>query len=167
MKAEPCELGVVIVFFRQRLLCCFMHTQRHASLRLEGDWDLQDTAFVDVDLEDGDENSRGSKVGRKRKGGEDNNDEGSQMSDSVMDEDASKVDLAEKREQQVRRTLLFSILTACGMIFCIKMIGRLIERLTGDNVSPDGVEQVQGVIETTRESVVQSTLLAGNQSAAA
>ena len=44
------------------------------------------------------------------------------------DDDPSTVDLAEKREQEVRKSLLFAILTACGMIFCMNMIGRLIDR---------------------------------------
>jgi cobalamin biosynthesis protein CobT len=53
-----------------------------------------------------------------------------EMSASFQDEEASTVDLAEKREQEVRKSLLFALLTAVGMVFCFNMIGRLIERFS-------------------------------------
>ena len=73
-----------------------------------------------------------------------NNREEDEMSGSFQDDEPSTVDLAEKREQQVKQSLLFAFLSAIGMIFCMNMIGRLIERCSrsgGEDTGADDAVQ--------------------------
>lgn len=123
--------------------------------------------FVEVNLGDEDENSDKQKGDGKSQEDEDMKDEDeedceSQMSDSVQEDDASTVDLAEEKEKQVKKTLLFAILSAVGLVFCMKMMGKLLARLNDNGAPVEGVDQAQGVVDATRESIA---LASGNPSA--
>lgn len=66
--------------------------------------------------------------GDKKKGDEESDVGDDEMSGSYADEEPSTVDMAEKNEQQVRKSLLFACLSACGLIFVMQLIGRLMGR---------------------------------------
>jgi hypothetical protein len=59
--------------------------------------------------------------------GADHDKEDDDLSASHCDDSVTTIDIEEVREKQVRRSLLFAILTACGQMFCISMIGKLIQ----------------------------------------
>eukprot|EP00797_Seminavis_robusta_P006821 Sro145_g067370.1 Hemolysin-type calcium-binding repeat (2 copies) (1021) ;mRNA; r:75230-78627 len=83
----------------------------------------------------------------------------SQLSDSCRDEDeTSSADTAEAKEQQVRQSLFFAILSACGLLFCMKLMTRLVNRCT-----ERGNDDVPGVDEAAEEAAVE----VGNQAASA
>ena len=88
----------------------------------------------------------------------------SELSGSEQDEEASAVDWAEQKEKEVRRTLLFAFLSAIGMIFLIKLIGKLIERCTG-NMETEAEGATEAANQAVRSSITQSTLTTGNQAA--
>jgi hypothetical protein len=58
-------------------------------------------------------------------------------SDSFRDDEVSTVDLAEEIETRVKTSLLITMLTFIGVIFCIKAISALFERFTRSNSEGD------------------------------
>ena len=87
-------------------------------------------------------------------------DDHSEMSASFCDDEASSVlDKAERDERQVRKSLFFAILSACGMMFCMSMIQKVIARfantddsaavLDADDVVAAGREAAQATATTT------------------
>lgn len=55
----------------------------------------------------------------------------SNLSDSFCQDSISSIDMAEKREQEVRHSLLFAILSACGIMFVMKIIKLIISKCAG------------------------------------
>ena len=62
---------------------------------------------------------------------------------------ASTIDVAEENEKRTRRSLLFAILSACGMILCFQLIQKLISRFSRNE--PEDVQEaiVEELIDTT------------------
>ena len=92
---------------------------------------------------------------------DDDDDDDDEFSESFDQEDDSTVDQADKREQEVRRTLLFAILSACGMIFCMGLVGKVLARFR--SISHEADEPAA----FTRDAVVgnASNAATGNPSA--
>ena len=70
------------------------------------------------------------------------------LSDSQEDDEASTIDMAEENEKKVRKSLLFAILSACGLLLCIQLIGRLLARCTSSG--GDGADEI---VAAGRESM--------------
>jgi len=91
-----------------------------------------------------------------------------ELSTSEHSEGASTVDLAEKREQQVRRSLCFAILSACGLIALLQVVGWLFTKFTRDSSKEDVVVEmaVDEAAGAAREGVVtQAVTTAGGGAA--
>lgn len=106
-------------------------------------------------------------------------DELEDVSESEADEALTAEEKAEKTERQVRKMLCISILSACGMLFLISLISKLIQRLSSSDYTgedefvnaaganapipppPAGVEQAVNM------GIAQQMAVAASQSAAA
>ena len=87
---------------------------------------------------------------------DDDDDEESGCSDSFAQEDDDKsIDAAEEREAQVRRTLLYSILSALGVIVVGQLLGKLLQRCFGNHDASGGGEAVGDLVDP---AVSQSAL---------
>ena len=82
---------------------------------------------------------------------DDNNnddDERSAMSDSFCEDDDDDdssccwLDKAQKDEQQVRKTLFWALLSACGMVFAMSLLQKLMARVMNNNNSSGEDEMV-------------------------
>ncbi|CAB9517115.1 Calcium-binding EGF domain [Seminavis robusta] len=115
--------------------------------------DTSDAPMEDVDL-DHKATTAGKKEDYEEEEDEESQNQESQMSDSQQDE-PSTVDMAEAKEKQVRSSLLFAILSACGMLFCMKMISKLVNRLKGGDDDVPGADEVaQEAAEAAADEVV-------------
>jgi hypothetical protein len=95
---------------------------------------------IDIDHKQScEENDPGD--GERSNGEEDEKD--SVLSDSDHDVDeVSTVDLAEELEKKNRRSLLMAIFTACGIILCITLISKLVNRCRGNSEDVPVADQV-------------------------
>jgi len=67
-------------------------------------------------------------------------------SNSFKDDDESTIDMVEQREKQVRRSLLFCILSALGVVLCGKLISKLIQRCRGGSNEDDAMQVAADVV---------------------
>jgi hypothetical protein len=91
---------------------------------------------------------------------EDGTDQESVISTSEIDEGASTVDEAELREQQVRRTLLFALLSALGIVALGNLLSRWIGRcFRGSNDTGEAAADLAG--ETAGDAVGATVMPGG------
>ena len=95
----------------------------------------------------------------------DKNEAASNLSGSFQDDDASTVDLAEEREKKVRRSLLFAILSVCGLLFCMQMMGRVLEKFSKSSSEVDGNDVVEMAADEVAAAAREGAI--GNAAAAA
>ena len=125
------------------------------------DADATEVELEDVEMEDVERDSE-PKQGKKGKD-EDDDDEGTEEDDAISmsedDEGPSSVDAAERKERQVRRTLLFALLSAVGII----AIGTLLSRWIGKCLSrnADGGDVAEEIGETAGDAAGTALLPGG------
>ena len=130
---------------------------------------IEEDSLVDVDLEDADDDDDDDKTQKKRNkkkkgdGDEDGEDDEkdcesqSQMSDSVIEDDPSEVDLIEK---QLRNSLIGFVIAFCGFF----LIYKLLRRLFGGYKSTEVYTEAAGeVVETATDAAVAQAAFASNQ----
>lgn len=141
-----------------------------------GSEDFGGSFFCNVDLLH-QEDDPALKKNKEDQGDEELDEENSDMGAPVEDdlsasykaEDESSIDLVEKKEKEIRYSLLFCILSACGMLFCMNMIGKLLARFSnGNNPEEDVADMVvDEAVGTTRDVALNSSMNAstftGNQ----
>ena len=92
----------------------------------------------------------------------DNDDDDDPLSSSEHSEGASTVDMAEENEKKVRRSLLVAILSVCGLLVCMQVVGRLLARLYGGAEEEDAAAMATDeAVGAAREGVVANAATSG------
>lgn len=116
---------------------------------------VQDEGMTEIDLnEDEKPRKKAKKAAMDASGGDqDDDEEQSNASDSYVDDEPSTIDMAEENEKKVRLSLFYAFLTACGIIFLGKLIGKWLRRCSNNSDGADGsgqgITNVVGGGETT------------------
>lgn len=125
----------------------------------EEETEERESPMEDIDLDHKNpcaENDRGDK-----ESGNGDEEQESELSDSYHDADeVSTVDVAEEQEKKNRRSLLMAILTACGIILCISLISKLVNRCRGQSEDVPVADQVAQ--EAAEEAANQGAAAARN-----
>lgn len=128
----------------------------------------EDASLVDVDLDEGEEDDQSyhprKKAKKKKKRDDDKDCESqSQMSDSVLEDDPSALDMAEEREKKLWLQLIGLVVAFCGFVFIYKLLRRLLAGYKDTGVANDAAGHVQEVVvETATDAVVQAAFATGN-----
>lgn len=91
-------------------------------------------------------------------------DDDDELSGSFRDDEHSVIDIADETEKRVKKTLFYAILNACGMIFLITLIGRLVERCSGQGSSNDGEDEVGEALGNSMVHVGRDSIAEGGRS---
>jgi hypothetical protein len=98
--------------------------------------------------------------------GDDKSADGDEENESVVsgsyhdDDEVSTLDIAEEQEKRNRRSLLMAILTACGIILCVTLISKLVNRCMGKSEEMPVADQVAQ--EAAEEAANQGVAAARN-----
>jgi hypothetical protein len=135
-----------------------------------GDDDFDRGDLQDVDLKGDHGQDTTFKQAKDDQDDDDDQDKDQQsvMSDSVGEEEASTVDLAEEAEKRNRKSVFLALFTACGIIFVLTLITRYCNRSKDEDQVAEIVaeEAAQEVGDQAGGMAMRGALLAKQQSVA-